>query len=444
MKKFSKSVSLSCIIFILFHILHSTYIPAQAQSDKIREILQKANVKAGDKDIEVTIRSVEITSFPLIKIMIEAFNKIGQPMDTLTAENMFVYENQVSKKVISVERIPVSEKVPVDFMLAIDVTGSMQKYINDVMANIGKFTASLIRRGIDYRIGLVLFSDDIEKIYEPTDNVIQFMDWLSSVKAKGGGDESENALEALEAACKIKYRIEANKVAVIITDAPYHQKGGEGDGVTNQTTSSIIKLLIENEIRVFSLVPPRLTNYQEISNRTHGTFYDIDYPFSTILDNFSNQLTNLYYLTYRSDQNAVPDSIEIAFYNSQSQSLIRKTIPIVELGRKLIIENLLYTTNSFDLPQSVRELDILADFLRSKPNVRILIEGHTDNIGGHPLNDKLSLNRAESVKAYLSKSGISSDRIKTIGYGKRRPLASNKSEFGRRLNRRTEIVIVAN
>ncbi|MFN3270330.1 MAG: OmpA family protein [Candidatus Kapaibacteriota bacterium] len=122
---------------------------------------------------------------------------------------------------------------------------------------------------------------------------------------------------------------------------------------------------------------------------------------------------------------------------------MRKTIPIVELGRKLIIENLLFDTNSASLPDTVKELEVLYQFMKNKPNVTILVEGHTDDRGSHPYNDKLSLMRAESVKNYLVSRGINPERIKTVGYGKRKPLAPNDTEFGRRLNRRTEIVILS-
>jgi len=108
----------------------------------------------------------------------------------------------------------------------------------------------------------------------------------------------------------------------------------------------------------------------------------------------------------------------------------------------LIIENLLFQTASAELPEAVKELDIVADFMNAKQNIEILIEGHTDNIGSNEVNDKLSLNRAESVKQYLAKRGIADKRMQTTGYGKRKPLATNKTEFGRKLNRRTEIIII--
>jgi outer membrane protein OmpA-like peptidoglycan-associated protein/Mg-chelatase subunit ChlD len=439
-----KIVHVILMLFILVAPDIFSQSESQESDDKAREILEDARVQSARQEIEITVRSVDITTFPMIKIMIEAYNRLGEPLDTLTAENLFVFEKGRRREILQVEKIPVAENVPVDFVFAVDITGSMQPIINSIKSNISVFTQTLVKRGIDYRLGLILFTDDIEKVYDPTPNVSDFLKWINPVKARGGGDEKENALEALEAAAKIiNWREEANRVCVVITDAPYHQKGEDGHGVTDQTTASIIEMMQKNDIRVFTIVPPKLTNYKVISSKTRGTFYDIDYPFSTILDNFSSQLTNLYYLTFESTEESIPDSIEIALFSSDSKQLIRKTIPIVELGRKLIIENLLFQTNRADLPETIRELDILAEFMENKKNINILVEGHTDDIGSHPLNDRLSEARANSVRNYLIKKGISPKRVEIKGLGKRRPLATNETEFGRRLNRRVEIVIIS-
>jgi outer membrane protein OmpA-like peptidoglycan-associated protein len=436
---------LFCIIFYFLTngIVYNQEIEKPQDSlQKARNLLEDARVKSAERGIEVLIRNVDISKYPLVKIIVEAYNTFGYPLDTLVAENLTVMEDGVEKKVISVEKISVNERVPVDFIFAIDKTGSMQKYIDDVKKNIIGFTTNLVRRGIDYNLGLILFSDYVEETYELTDNVLEFLGWLNYVQAKGGYDEKENALEALQTACDFNFRPSANKVAVIITDAPYHQKGEEGEGVTDQTTATIIELMKDKDLRLFTIAPPKLKNYEIMSKNTRGTFFDIDYPFSTILDIFSNQLTSVYALTYRTDQESIPDSINIALLNEKKQQLVRKIIPIVELGRKLIIENLLYKTGSYELPDSVDELEVLTYFMKNRPNVVILVEGHTDSIGSYALNDRLSKNRAESVKKYLIKKGINPKRIRTKGYGERKPIATNSTEFGRKLNRRTEIVIV--
>ncbi len=86
---------------------------------RAKDILKDAKVQSSKREIEITVRSVDISKFPIIKIMIEAFNKIGDPLDTLSAENLFVFENGVEKNVISVEKIP-AENVPFDFMFLMD------------------------------------------------------------------------------------------------------------------------------------------------------------------------------------------------------------------------------------------------------------------------------------------------------------------------------------
>lgn len=434
-------------LFIIFTIICSlggnSRALAQENKELEQDILSKAKIEAARKEVDLNIQSVDISKFPTITILIEAYNKLGEPLDSLSPENLFIYENGERKQILNVKKIPTAEKIPVDFVFLIDKTGSMQAYIDAVRNNIVSFAQKLVKRGIDYRLGLVLFSDEVEKVYQPTSNVYDFLNWISGVKAYGGGDEKENALEALAATSKMKFRNEANKVDILITDAPFHQRGENGEGLTNYDFNSAVSLMQKNQIRVFSIAPEKLKQYEEFSKKTRATWFDLDYPFSTVLDNFSNQLTNLYYVTYSSNKSMVPDSIEIGFYDSKQNRLVKKLIPIIELGRKLILEHLLFDVASYQLPENIDELNILAEFMRSRPEMKILIEGHTDFMGEIQANQILSEKRAEGVKQYLVKKGIPAERIQTVGYGELKPIASNKTEFGRQLNRRTEIVILS-
>ena len=79
--------------------------------------------------------------------------------------------------------------------------------------------------------------------------------------------------------------------------------------------------------------------------------------------------------------------------------------------------------------------------MKSKPNIKILIIGHTDNTGNPQRNQKLSEARAESLAAYLIAQNINKDRIKTQGKGDTMPVATNGTEEGRRWNRRTEVFL---
>jgi OOP family OmpA-OmpF porin len=85
------------------------------------------------------------------------------------------------------------------------------------------------------------------------------------------------------------------------------------------------------------------------------------------------------------------------------------------------------------------EIKKLADFMKRHPNLDATIEGHTDNIASAKYNQGLSQRRAESVKKFLvEKEGIDANRLKAVGYGLTKPIATNDTEEGRYKNRRVE------
>lgn len=88
------------------------------------------------------------------------------------------------------------------------------------------------------------------------------------------------------------------------------------------------------------------------------------------------------------------------------------------------------------LPESYPVLDEAVQLLSDKPNVNVEIEGYTDYIDTETYNQKLSEERALTVKAYLVSKGIAENRLTTIGYGESNPVADNKTVIGRAMNRR--------
>ena len=85
----------------------------------------------------------------------------------------------------------------------------------------------------------------------------------------------------------------------------------------------------------------------------------------------------------------------------------------------------------------------LVETLNKEPNTDILVIGHTDNVGTLAANDKVSSDRAKSVRDYAVSQGLSAGRIATEGKNYAEPIASNDTEAGRAQNRRVEIVITA-
>ena len=93
-------------------------------------------------------------------------------------------------------------------------------------------------------------------------------------------------------------------------------------------------------------------------------------------------------------------------------------------------------------PEGAAALDEVAEVLRENPELRVRIEGHTDNRGGDRYNELLSWRRAKAARDYLVERGISAERLEPHGFGEKRPAATNKSESGWKQNRRTELTVL--
>ncbi|MCM1377890.1 MAG: OmpA family protein [Clostridium sp.] len=112
---------------------------------------------------------------------------------------------------------------------------------------------------------------------------------------------------------------------------------------------------------------------------------------------------------------------------------------------KLVLGNsVLFQTNSYTLsPEADATLEKVAYNLSQFPQTDVTVVGYTDNTGTEEINNKLSLERAQSVVDYLEQHGVADSRLRAIGDGWNNPVASNATAAGRAQNRRVEIYITA-
>lgn len=112
-------------------------------------------------------------------------------------------------------------------------------------------------------------------------------------------------------------------------------------------------------------------------------------------------------------------------------------------GERVVLNNVFFDVDKYALKdESKAELNKLVAFLKNNPKMVIEISGHTDNTGNKQNNITLSGNRAKSVYQYLIANGIEATRLTYKGYGDAQSVADNKTEAGRKLNRRTEFKVV--
>ena len=127
------------------------------------------------------------------------------------------------------------------------------------------------------------------------------------------------------------------------------------------------------------------------------------------------------------------------------EPLVKKiTLSPVKVGEKMLLTNVFYEIDRWELKkESMSELDNLAELLKFNKDFVVEIGGYTDSTGTAEYNLQLSEKRALSVVNYLIENGISTERLQYKGYGNAYPIADNITMEGRRLNRRTEVKIVA-
>jgi outer membrane protein OmpA-like peptidoglycan-associated protein len=121
----------------------------------------------------------------------------------------------------------------------------------------------------------------------------------------------------------------------------------------------------------------------------------------------------------------------------QKFALINVTAEKIEIKQTIFFQ----TGKAVILGKSFALLDEVATAIKSRPTMKVRVEGHTDSRGNRDTNLRLSQARADSVKAYLVGKGVSSDRLESRGFGPDQPIETNRTAAGREKNRRVEFVI---
>ncbi len=230
------------------------------------------------------------------------------------------------------------------------------------------------------------------------------------------------------------------------------------DGQDNSSKSKIDSLLRfakASNVEIYSIAYGAAdksleTMAEYTGGRMYRTLSSNEFPF--IFRDIYLLLKNYYLISYRPPEcdnlhkvnvkiGSADDRLSFDASGQYDRSVFQKYSPVGTIA----IMNIEFDFGSDQIEQeSYPMLDKIADAMKNNPNMKILVTGHTDDVGGDENNLALSVRRAASVKVALVQRGIASDRIKTVGKGESKPLAPNNSEENRRINRRTEFTIIEN
>jgi hypothetical protein len=273
----------------------------------------------------VSVLALDASSFPSIRAHVFATDGEGHPIVDLPPSSFIVEESAVflAPLVTSVAG------TLVDIVLVFDTTGSMGDVINQAKQYVINFVDSLVASGLDFRLGLVTFGDEIRQTFSLTSDANQFRGYVNSLYAYGGGDGPENQLDALIAASRYDFRAEAQPVVVLITDAPPHVRG-DGSGYTENTISDVVSALTIAGAKAFYWVDPAEAGYWRDVGIDLYAIYDLIgeslgvADFSTILINrLGEVLGNRYLLTYTTPKPSRDGTLRVATV-AVTQGSIRK------------------------------------------------------------------------------------------------------------------------
>jgi len=166
--------------------------------------------------------------------------------------------------------------------------------------------------------------------------------------------------------------------------------------------------------------------------------------FTTTADRHTGQFTICYPDTGNYALSIIKEGYLFHFASLNDSSAINNIqLTKIAVGEKVMLHNIYFDFNSAVLQAtSEAELNQLLILLNSYPMLHLLIAGHTDSTGSSSYNQNLSKQRAYTIVNYLISHGIATDRLHAQGYGATQPIADNKTEQGRALNRRTEAIII--
>jgi outer membrane protein OmpA-like peptidoglycan-associated protein len=135
---------------------------------------------------------------------------------------------------------------------------------------------------------------------------------------------------------------------------------------------------------------------------------------------------------------------EKAQLREQLRAQLNTILETRETARGLIVNmsDVLFDTGKYTLKPGAKEkLAKIAGIVLGHPGLKLEVEGHTDSVGSDEMNQRLSEQRAETVRSYLVAQSLPSDFITARGFGKTQPVATNDNAAGRQLNRRVELVV---
>ena len=354
-------------------------------------------------------------------------------------------ENEIKEFEVTEIRENTSEPYAICFVL--DHSPSMGDQRTERLQQAVKLVCSAIKKG-DY-VSVVKFSSRMTIEVPLTNNKDEYRNKIKTDGLKGNYGAGTAMYKGVLTGIREVQKADNNykKIIILFSDG--------GDNQWKGSIDTIYRKAKQEAVRIYTIAYglTEETPLRNLSEFTGGRFFRIysskEFPY--VFRSIYFTLNNYYKITYKppecSDLHKVRVHLNLKRLNEQelfSEGTYDKSI-FTNLDP---IGTITFFNIEFDFgkstvkPESIQLIEQMAKELKEHESIKVMISGHTDDVGTDEFNLNLSLERANSVKSELIRMGISPKRLSIEGLGKSRPLVANDSEENRRKNRRTEFTII--
>lgn len=254
----------------------------------------------------VQVTQVDPSAFPRVIVYIGVTDETGRPIAALQQEDFKLQEDGQPVEIL--EFAGIGSNRSVDIVFVFDTTGSMGDEIEGVKNTSIAFANKLRDSNRDFRLGLVAFGDEIRSVNNRdgslTADAEEFKRWVGRLRPDGGDDDEEMSLDALLEGSKMRFRADTQKILLLITDAPPHERG-DGTRISRTTAGETATILKDGGFTVY-VVAYNDGRFHQVVNATSGGFYDIqrEGDFTGIIDKIGGLIASQYRITYQSHRPA--------------------------------------------------------------------------------------------------------------------------------------------
>lgn len=270
------------------------------------------------------ILGIDSTAYPKVKASVFV-DKFCAMAGNLKQENFKVKEDINNVAIDNFYFSGNASGQKLDLAIVFDDTGSMDNELNALKSKVKDLTSKINSSKLDARYSLFTVKGDVvvTKI-NWTNDTEPFINTISKLSASGGDDGPENSLGGIERALSFGFRSDGQKVIIVVTDEPSHQKGDNKsnssykmeDAKSDLSNSGAMLIAVSPDFRKSNVDPnvprsdlPKYADMRELANQANGLWIDIKTAdFSTILKQIQEMLTGTYVIEYTTPNLTPPEN----------------------------------------------------------------------------------------------------------------------------------------